>query len=177
MKSAVMSVAVLGVSAVLMAGGAGAADAPKSPAAAKPAPQAQAPAAKPAAAGGAAAVSIWDGVFSSAQAKRGDALYAKNCAQCHMPDMAGKEPAPELAGDNFLSKWYGHSVGELFTRIATTMPAGNPGNLTRANYADLVAVLLSANNFRSGKTDLVSSQPALDKIKIEPRPKKPAAGG
>lgn len=86
-----------------------------------------------------------------------------------MIDMGGKEPAPELAGDNFLSKWLGRSVGDLYSQIATTMPAGNPATLTSAQYADVVAVLLQANNFKAGKGELGSDTAALNKIAIKKR--------
>ena len=51
------------------------------------------------------------------------------------------------------------------------MPAGEPGKLSKANYIDLVALLLQANNFKSGKLDLVANQAALDKIQIQPKKK------
>lgn len=136
--------------------------------AAKPATAAKpaAPAAK-AAAGGAMPTNIWDGIYTNAQAKRGDVLYSQHCAMCHMVDMGGKEPAPELAGDNFLSKWLGLNVGELYERVATTMPAGNPGVLTPAQYADLIAVMLQANNFKAGKTEMKADPAALKKVVIK----------
>ena len=33
--------------------------------------------------------SQWDGVYTEAQAKRGEGLYAQYCASCHGPDLAG----------------------------------------------------------------------------------------
>jgi len=112
------------------------------------------------------AASVGSGVFSPAQAQRGDALYARYCAQCHLPDMAGKDPAPELAGDKFLAKWMGRSLGELYGRIAATMPADRPGQLAPADYLDLVALLLSANGFAAGDRDLSDKPGALDEIVI-----------
>jgi S-disulfanyl-L-cysteine oxidoreductase SoxD len=106
------------------------------------------------------------GAFSRAQAQRGDALYGRYCAQCHLPDMSGKDPAPELAGDKFLAKWTGHSLGELYGRIAATMPADRPGQLAPADYLDLVALLLSANGFAAGDRDLSGEPETLDKIII-----------
>lgn len=144
-------------------GAVSAADAAK-PAAAKPA--AAKPAAAPAA-GGAMPTNIWDGVYTNAQAKRGDELYSQHCAMCHMIDMGGKEPAPELAGDNFLSKWIGQDLGELYTRVSTTMPAGNPGILTPSEVADVVAVMLQANNFKSGKVEMKPDEAALKKVMIK----------
>ena len=81
--------------------------------------------------------------------------------------MSGKEPAPELAGDLFMSKWLGQSVGDLFIRISSTMPVSNPGILTEEQYTDLVALLLQANNFPAGAEELKSDQDYLDGIKIQ----------
>ncbi len=132
--------------------------------AAKPA---AAPAAAKPAAAAAAPTDIWGGVYTNAQAKRGDTLYAQHCAMCHMVDMGGKEPAPELAGDNFLSKWFGHDLGELYTRVATTMPAGNPGILKPSEVADVVALLLQANNFKGGQVEMKPDEAALKKVMIK----------
>ncbi len=110
---------------------------------------------------------IQDGVYTNAQARRGDKLYAEHCSLCHLPSMTGKEPAPELAGDLFLSKWLGLSVGDLFLRISTTMPVSNPGILPEDQYADLVALLLQANNFPAGDEELSADQDFMDGIKIQ----------
>lgn len=109
---------------------------------------------------------IQDGVYTNAQARRGDAVYAEHCALCHLPSMTGKEPAPELAGDLFMSKWEGMSVGDLFIRITSTMPVSNPGILSEEQYTELVALLLQANNFPAGKEDLKSDQDFMDGIRI-----------
>jgi mono/diheme cytochrome c family protein len=98
--------------------------------------------------------SAGDGIFTTDQSKRGEAVYNANCAMCHQPDLGGKEPVPELAGDKFLSHWLNHSVGELDTRVSTTMPQGKPGSLTPDQYLDVIAFILDANGFKSGATEL-----------------------
>jgi mono/diheme cytochrome c family protein len=45
-----------------------------------------------------------DGVYSGAQAGRGQALYKDKCASCHGPALSGAN-APPLAGDAFLAVW------------------------------------------------------------------------
>lgn len=42
--------------------------------------------------------SVWDGVFSEAQAKRGEALFNENCVSCHGPMLEGDGEAPPLSG-------------------------------------------------------------------------------
>src|SRR5262249_10822653 len=49
--------------------------------------------------------SQWDGVYTEAQAKRGEGFYSQYCASCHGPDLAGGEMAPGLTGGEFASNW------------------------------------------------------------------------
>jgi len=93
-------------------------------------------------------------LYTSEQAKRGARLYTAACAICHREDMAGREPAPELAGETFMSKWSGHSVKELVDRTRTTMPFGKPASLTEQEYWDIVAAVLEANDLAAGATEL-----------------------
>ena len=37
-------------------------------------------------------------IFTAAQAAAGQASYQANCASCHLPDLAGQNEAPQLAG-------------------------------------------------------------------------------
>jgi S-disulfanyl-L-cysteine oxidoreductase SoxD len=112
--------------------------------------------------------SVWDGVYTAAQAKRGSADYDQNCAKCHGPALDGIDEAPALAGQQFLSDWNGLTVGDLFDRIHKTMPADNPGNLSPEVTADILSYVLSANNFPAGTTELPHQQEMLTQIKIDP---------
>src|SRR6188474_1341140 len=47
---------------------------------------------------------VQDGVYSDAQASRGQALYAQRCAGCHGPALAGAS-APALTGALFTNKF------------------------------------------------------------------------
>jgi mono/diheme cytochrome c family protein len=112
---------------------------------------------------------VWDGVYSDDQAKRGSAVYAKECASCHGTELTGGESAPALVGDGFLSNWNGTTVGDLFERIRKSMPQDNPGRLSRQQNADILAFMLSANKFPVGKAELDRETEALKLIKIQPR--------
>jgi S-disulfanyl-L-cysteine oxidoreductase SoxD len=98
--------------------------------------------------------SVWDGVYTEDQAKRGAAVYAKECAACHGADLNGGESAPPLVGGGFLSNWNTLTVGDLFERIRESMPQDNPGRLSRQQDADVLAFMLQANEFPAGKTEL-----------------------
>lgn len=111
--------------------------------------------------------SVWDGVYTSEQAKRGETLYAKECASCHGAALNGGESAPPLTGGEFFSNWDGLTVGDLFERIRTTMPADHPGKLTREQDADVLAFMLSVNRFPEGKSELDHRTEVLKQIRLE----------
>src|SRR5690242_10007427 len=89
--------------------------------------------------------SVWDGVYTAEQAKHGADLYADQCASCHGLALNGGEMAPPLTGGEFMSNWNGLTVGDLFDRIRTTMPANAAGTLNREKTADILANILSVN--------------------------------
>jgi len=108
------------------------------------------------------------GVYTEAQAKRGEGLYKEQCAACHGDDLRGNDIIPGLTGDTFTGNWQGKSVGDLYDKVQMTMPALNPGSLTPAQTADLIAQMLSVSKYPAGTTDLASSVDALQQIKIDP---------
>jgi len=111
--------------------------------------------------------SVWDGVFTEEQAKRGEEMYRKECASCHGDTLVGGGGAAALTGGTFLSNWNGLTVGDLFDRIRKTMPQGSPGKLTRQQDADILAYLLSFNKFPAGKTELQKQVEFLKEIRFE----------
>ncbi|HXH07101.1 MAG TPA: cytochrome c [Vicinamibacterales bacterium] len=128
---------------------------------AAPAPRAQpAPATPP-------ARSVWDGVYSEAQAKRGAAVYQQHCAGCHGSGLEGGESAGPLAGAAFTANWNGVSVGDLFERTRVSMPLDRPGTLTRQQIADVLAYVFSANGFPAGKTELARQPELLKSIRLD----------
>ena len=111
--------------------------------------------------------SVWDGVYTEEQAKRGEAVYTKECASCHSDTLIGGGGASPLTGGSFLSNWNGLTVGDLFERIRKTMPQGAPGKLTKQQGADVLAYLLSFNKFPAGKTELRRQAEFLKQIRFE----------
>lgn len=111
--------------------------------------------------------SVWDGVYSDAQAQRGDAAYHKLCASCHGDDLVGQGQTPPLSGDDFKSNWNGQTVDDLLEEVQTSMPGDKPGSLTREQTADIIAFVLKSNQFPAGAADLPSDGAALKLIKFE----------
>ena len=109
---------------------------------------------------------VWSGVFTADQATQGKALFETKCAICHGAELNGGEMAPPLAGAGFVANWQGTSVGDLFTRIHTTMPANDPGSMNNAETALILSYILSFNQFPAGATPLPSDEAALGQIGI-----------
>ena len=114
---------------------------------------------------------VWDGVFSEAQSKRGQALYNERCASCHSDSLGGGESATALVGGSFEAGWNGLSVGDLFERTRISMPQDKPGSLSRQQVADVLAYIFDVNKFPKGEKELDKSLPVLKSIKlVMPKP-------
>jgi quinoprotein glucose dehydrogenase len=111
--------------------------------------------------------SVWDGVYTQAQADRGKALYGDQCASCHGSEMTGGEMAPPLAGGEFMAGWDGLTVGDLFERVRISMPQNAPGSLSGQQNADILSFILSAAKFPAGATELPKEAGILKTIKFE----------
>ena len=94
-----------------------------------------------------------NGVYTDAQAARGQATYSAQCAACHGVALGGGL-APPLVGSVFLRAWDKRPLIELVDKVEKTMPATSPGTLSRAQAVDLTAYLLRAAGFRAGATEL-----------------------
>ena len=97
--------------------------------------------------------SVLDGVYTPAQARRGQEQFEQHCASCHRRDLGGVS-GPALKGDRFLDQWREFPLEVLFNDMRTQMPMGNPGGLPPATYLDISAYLLEANGLPAGGTEL-----------------------
>ena len=94
----------------------------------------------------AARKTVNDGVYTAAQADRGQMVFQAQCAACH--DVA------RFTGDEFLQSWTGRPLHALFELVSMTMPEDNPGSLKAQQYADVIAYLLKLNKFPVGQDEL-----------------------
>ena len=106
---------------------------------------------------------VWDGVFTAAQAERGKDAYATHCSSCHTADLSGTS-APALKGEPFTENWREDSVKSLFTFIRINMPARARGSLSEETYLDILTHILSVNMFPAGSKELTAS--ALGGIQV-----------
>ena len=123
------------------------------------APPAVSPSPPPAAS---SATSVLDGVFTSSQASAGEQTFDEACRFCHA--------ANEFSGGRFMLRWNGLTAGDIFDVVSTQMPEGSPGSLRPAEYAALVAYVLSLNGYPPGDNPLPADLSALQNLRIEARP-------
>ena len=107
---------------------------------------------------------VRDGVYTDAQAARGAAVYKEKCASCHGPTLGGSL-APPLAGDAFAATW-GGPLSAIVDKIQATMPANAMGTLTRAQAADVLALMLQTGRFPAGRAELSSEDAALKAVTL-----------
>jgi mono/diheme cytochrome c family protein len=99
------------------------------------------------------------GVYTKEQATRGGEMYRDTCDACHGAAMH--------RGPAFTSVWGGRPLAELFARIIETMPESDPGSLSPAQTADLVAYLLQLNGMPAGEQALPEDRAALRTIRLD----------
>jgi cytochrome c len=121
-------------------------------------------------------VSVWSGVYTAAQNKRGEEFHADVCAMCHGPRLNGAgqsemPPSPAIAGATFLRKWSGQSVAALFIIVRHTMPPDSPGTITDQQSIDAIAHMLAVSGIPAGNRELPPDPGALAGIVIEAQPK------
>ena len=122
------------------------------------------------------AASVWDGVFTEAQAARGRQIYVGACGLCHgrrlngAPDDPDMVSTPPLARARFLRVWDGRSLATLLAYTQVTMPEDNPGSLNPQEYVDVIAYLLSMSRMPAGGDELPPDPRSLAHIVIRPRP-------
>ena len=108
---------------------------------------------------------IWDGVYTEAQAKRGEAVYFNTCVRCHGPQLqGGNDGAGPLIGPTFNGNWNGVPLGQMVDRMRATMPQDKPNTLTRQQTTDVLSYILSVNKLPPGKTELPRQVDMLNSI-------------
>ena len=102
-----------------------------------------------------------DRIYSKQQAKMGESLYKDNCLICH--DKKYFRPV--------FRAWEDQSLHTFYLVMSSSMPESNPGSLSRQEYIDILAYILSLNRYSSGKEALLPSTEILSNITISARKK------
>jgi mono/diheme cytochrome c family protein len=119
--------------------------------------------------------SVWDGVFTEAQATRGEEVYTGACGICHgrrlngAPDDPDMRSTPPLVRARFLRIWQGRSLATLFEYTRATMPEDNPNSLTEQEYVDVIAYMLTVGGMPEGETELPPDARSLAHVVVGSR--------
>jgi len=119
-----------------------------------------------------AAKSAWTGVYTDAQADRGEREYGRTCSHCHGLSLEGDglRAIPALAQDQFMRHRRGRPVQALFDTLMRSMPADDRGSMTPRMTADMIAYLLRANGAPAGDAQLSSERDALAAVVFDEKP-------
>ncbi len=104
---------------------------------------------------------VWDGVYTEAQAARGAMAYGPSCSGCHALTPEGRAP---LVGEAFWKSFSQKTVADLLEFVSANMPNGTPGSLSASTYQDIVALMLKSNGFPAGTADLTREAGAAVRI-------------
>ena len=99
------------------------------------------------------------GVYTAAQAAKGEQTYYNLCISCH--------PRGAYAGPSFKSNWSGRPLSDLYDWVLNKMPKNDPGSLTPAEAVEVIGYILQENKLPAGKTPLPTGMKPLLAIRIE----------
>jgi len=91
--------------------------------------------------------------YTAAQAGRGAIAYVQYCTQCHGANLQG-EAGPALSGQTFRQLYGEGTAAQLYDFISQQMPLNAPGSLSREQYLDVTAYLLSRNGTQPSSAPL-----------------------
>ncbi len=99
-------------------------------------------------------MTVWSGVYSTAQALQGQGVFGARCERCHGNDLTGGATGTSLIGERFMQFWSEDNLDSLFKKISETMPRNAGGSLSDTEYVQVTAYILQKNGFPAGSTEL-----------------------
>ena len=111
--------------------------------------------------------SVWSGVYSAAQASRGEYAYSDDeCGICHGEALDGDSGVTALVGNRFMTDWDGQSALALVRHIHS-MQISNRDDIGIVEATDLTAFILRENKIPAGSSDLPVDRQALAEIRLD----------
>jgi cytochrome c5 len=105
---------------------------------------------------------VWDGLYTNAEADNGWYAYDATCSRCHGEGLEGGS-APALTGDHFLESWREDTLESLFGVIQNMPPRGP--SLNERYALDVLGYILQVNRYPAGGYRLSSD--TLETVWIE----------
>ncbi|MEX5546112.1 cytochrome c [Pseudomonas pergaminensis] len=97
--------------------------------------------------------------FTASQVSHGQQIFSNVCSKCH-----GSNPGNPYSIASFKMR----TLGELYSFISTKMPANDPGSMSDKDYADVLALLLSASGRPAGQAVLTPEQAKTSVATLQP---------
>jgi len=110
--------------------------------------------------------SMWDGVYTAAQATRGKPKFEAGCGRCHNNELAGSTRGPALKGSQFWSHFQQQSLADLFVFMRDRMPRDSGGSVSDDQKVDILAYVLWISGMPPGANELTLDLRAMEAIKI-----------
>jgi hypothetical protein len=107
----------------------------------------------------AAARTTLSGIYTEAQAAKGEGTYYSLCVSCHPPGT--------YAGASFKTNWNNRPLWDLWDWISNKMPKNDPGSLTPAEVVQVMSYILQQNKMPAGKAPLQPDEKALYATRIQ----------
>ncbi|MGH7694250.1 MAG: c-type cytochrome [Gemmatimonadaceae bacterium] len=107
-------------------------------------------------------LTVSNGVYSAAQADRGEKVFQKVCVECH--------EVGEFMQSLFDKEWLGKTLFDFFDLVKTTMPDDKPGTLQSEDVLDVIGYIFKLNAYPAGAADLPSDPEKMKLIQIDARP-------
>ncbi len=103
--------------------------------------------------------------YTKDQAWQGRVTYYEHCAECHGGGLEGKF-GPALAGGDDRTQY--ESGSAVYAYYSVSMPHGNPGALSTAEYVDIMAFLYQQHGRPAGTRPLTVQTIAADAQPLGP---------
>ena len=95
-----------------------------------------------------------DGIFTMAQAERGQDLFRSTCSECH--------DVEDWTDNAFRGRWEDQSVFQLWYYINDRMPYDDPWSLSRQQVTDVLTYILELNGLPAGDSELATDDDSID---------------
>lgn len=110
-----------------------------------------------------------DGVYSAAQAARGEDLFSSICMNCH-------EISEFTGAGAYLESVEGKKLWDTFEYVWSEMPEDDPASLNPEDYAAVLSYIFRQYGLPAGNDDLPIDRSSLSAITIT-APEAAASGG
>lgn len=95
-----------------------------------------------------------DGIFTLAQADRGEALFRSTCSECH--------DSADWTETGFKGRWEDQSVYQLWYYVNERMPYDDPWSLSRQQTTDVLTYIFELNGLPAGDVELATDDDSID---------------